>query len=208
MASAACASIGYPRGHLNRRLEDFLQAQLPVLRQHDEQAARGSGGHRGERSELRRIFHAAAPEELGCGTGGRDAEGVDGDDFLLSRMVDERLGLAAPAQRIEHRRGRAEHGAGGIDRVSASLEHHRSRGRRERLSRDRHPVPAVEDRLFGLAGPGRGGEEGKKDERDRDVSFHRHRTPPVGASCHSRGRRCNPLPAVEALARMVLFVGG
>ena len=126
-----------------------------------------AGRDRGERPELRRVGHPLAAEELGRGAGRRDAERVDADDLPGLGVEDERLRLAAPAQRVPHRAGGGEHRAGGVDGVAALLEHHRAGGGGERLAGDRHPVPAVQHRLGGARRPGAAGEDGEQERRRR-----------------------------------------
>src|SRR5437588_365297 len=112
--------------------------------------------------------------KLGRGAGRRDAEGVDADDFLRVRIVDEGLRLAAPGERVPHGAVRGDHGRGGIDGVAALLKNDGAGGGAERLAGDSHPVRAVQRRLLRahqrlLCGR-RGGEESEKKSGAR---FHR-----------------------------------
>ena len=83
-------------GHLDRRLEHVLEAHGPELGQHHQNAAGRPGRHRRERPVGGRVLELLRLEELGRGAGGRHAERVDANDLLRLRVVDERLGLAAP----------------------------------------------------------------------------------------------------------------
>ena len=107
-------------------------------------------------------------------SGGGDAEGVDADDFLRVRIVDEGLRLAAPGERVPHGAVGGDHGRGSIDGIAALLKNDGAGGGAERLAGDGHPVRAVQRRLLRahqrlLCGCG-GGEEG---EKKSDARFHR-----------------------------------
>ena len=112
--------------------------------------------------------------KLRRGAGRRDAEGVDADDFFRVRVVDKRLRLAAPGERVPHGAVGGDHGRGGIDGIAALLKNDRAGGGAERLAGHGHPVRAVQRRLLRahqrlLCGR-RGGEER---EKKSDARFHR-----------------------------------
>ena len=134
-------------GQLHRRRQHLGQAESAELRQHDHQAAWRSRRDGGQRPVFRRIEHALLPEEFGGRAGGRHAQRVDAFHFTGFRVVDQRLGLAAPGQHVPHGRGGAQHGAGGVDSVAAAHEHHRAGSRGQRLAGYRHPVLGVKHRL-------------------------------------------------------------
>ena len=176
--------------HLDRRPEDVREAQLPVLREHEHEASGRARSDRRERTVGRRIGHAPALEELGRRTGGRDAKGVDADDLLLARMIDEGLRLTAPAEGVVHGGGRAGHRAGGVDGVPALLEHHRPGGGTERLAGDGDPVLAVEHGLLGALAGGGGRDEDRESRRDEKKPGIRHgTTPPRDSLTAAPGRQ-------------------
>jgi hypothetical protein len=112
--------------------------------------------------------------ELGRGAGWSDAEGVDADDFFRVRVVDERLRLTAPGERVPHGAVGGDHGRGGIDGVAALLKNHRAGGGAERFAGDGHPVRAVQRRL--LRAHQRllcGRRYGEECEKKSDARFHR-----------------------------------
>jgi hypothetical protein len=160
---------GVAVGERDGGCEHFRQRELAVLGEHHEDAARCAGRDRRKRAVLGRIGHTAAAEELHRGAGRRDAEGVDRDHALLDGMPDERLGLAAPVQRVPHRRRGRDHGAGRVHCVAAAFEHLGAGGRTQRLAGDRHPMLAVQGRLFGalLCGHRARGEQGGKARQRR-----------------------------------------
>ena len=135
---------------LDRRLEHLGERQRAVLGEHHEQAARRARRDGRQRAVLGRV--AASPgrgRTSAVAPVGATPSALIAITLLGARIVDQRLRLAAPAERVPHRRGRGEHRAGRVDRVAAALEHHRAGGRRERLAGDRHPVLAVQRRLLG-----------------------------------------------------------
>ncbi len=143
-----------PFGHLNRRPQHVGQAESPVLGQHDQQPAWRPGCNGRQGAEVRWVLLVALSlVELDRGTRGSDAEGVDSDHPLLDRVIDERLGLATPAQHVPHRRGGRQHRTRGVHRVAALVEHHGTGGGTQRLARDRHPVAPVEHGLGRLLRP-------------------------------------------------------
>ena len=157
-----------------------------------------------ERAVLGRIPHALLAIELRRGPGRGDAEGVDADDLLRLRVVDEGLRLAAPSERVPHGGHRAEHGARGIDGVAALLEDHGAGGRPERLAGDGYPMPAVQrwlDRPLGggdLSGHEQQGDRQRQDSTVR-CSVRLTGEPPKGGVYSSisisrrssaDGRRC------------------
>ena len=169
-------------GHLDRGRQHVLQAQAAVLGQHHHQPARSARRDRRERAVLGRVGHALRLEELRRGARRRDAEGVDADDLLRARVVDQGLRLAAPAERVPHGAGGGEHGAGGVHGVAALLEHHGARGGAQRLARDRHPVPAVQHRLDRARRLRVGGGHGQRAEERRvqeNENARSHVRPPV-----------------------------
>jgi len=135
-----------------------------------EDAAGSPGRYGGERAVLGRVFHPLAAEERGGRAGRGHAEGVDADDLFRVRVVDQRLCLAAPRQRVPHRAGGGDHGRRGVDGVAAALEDHRPRRRGERLSRHRHPVRTVQRRLLRFLREGGGG--GEEEEGGKHSRFH------------------------------------
>ena len=139
-------------GHLDRRPEHVFQAEAPVLGQHHHQTPGRAWRHRCQRPILGRVGQSLRTEEVGGGSGRRHTEGVHTGDLAGLRVEHERLGLAAPAQRVPHRGGGPEHGAGGVHGVAALLEHQRAGRGRERLAGDRDPVAAVQHRLGGALG--------------------------------------------------------
>ena len=101
--------------------------------------------------------------ELGRRSGGRDAEGVDTDDLFSVRVVDERLRLTAPAQRVPHRARGCDHRGGGVDGIAALLKDHRTGRGGQRLSGHRHPMRCVEWRfLRALSEDGSGDQQYKR----------------------------------------------
>jgi hypothetical protein len=93
------------------------------------------------------------------------AERVDADDLAGVRVVDERLRLATPAERVPHRGSCSDHRAGGVDGVAAFDERGGAGSRGERLAGDGDPVLAVERRLDGF-GIGDGASERKSRGQD------------------------------------------
>ena len=136
--------------------EDVREGEGAVLGQHHHQPAGRAGCGGGERTVLGGITHPPRAEELRRGAGGGNAQGVEADHLAGVRIEDERLGLPAPAQHVPHGGGGGEHRRRRVDGVAAPLEHHRSRGRRERLAGDGHPVPPVQRRLLRLRAGGAG----------------------------------------------------
>ncbi len=172
-------------GHLDRRGQDLGERQPAPLGEHDQEAARGPRRHRGQRAVLRWIAQALRAEEFRRRAARRHAQRVDADDLTRLRVPDQRLGLAAPAQRVPHRAGGRQHRAGGVHRVAAALEDPRPGGRRQRLTGDRQPLVRVELGLLGahrrrFARPQR--QTGQDERRSR-----RHRQPeiPHRASLHA-----------------------
>ncbi len=147
-----------------------VEAQRAELRQHDEQAARRARRHGRERAVLGRTVHAARAKELRRRARRRDAERVDRAHLAAARVEDQRLGLAAPGQRVPHRRGGGEHGAGRVDGVAAARERQGAGGGRQRLARDSDPMLAVQRGLMRLAlflaARGAGGEDGRGGRND------------------------------------------
>jgi hypothetical protein len=84
--------------------------------------------------------------------------------LLRVRVVDQRLRLAAPAERVPHRRGGTEHGAGGVDGVAAALEHHRAGGGSQGFAGDSHPVASVQYGLACVLGAGVSAAQEARDE--------------------------------------------
>ena len=125
---------------LDGRREHLVETQRAELGEHRHDPAGRARRHRGERPVLGRVLHPVRLEELRRRAGRRHAERVDADDLAGVRVVDQRLRLAAPGQRVPHRGGRGDHGAGRIDRVAALLEDDRAGGGRQRLAGDRHPM--------------------------------------------------------------------
>ena len=154
-------------GHLDRGLQDVLQAEPAVLGEHRDEAAGSPRRHGGERPVLRRVGEPLRLEESRRRPGRRHAERVDADHLLRARVVHERLGLPAPAERVPHRAGGREHGARGVHGVAALREHERAGGGGERLARDRHPVAAVEDGLHRARRLRVGGGHGQRAEERR-----------------------------------------
>jgi hypothetical protein len=136
-------------GHLHRRRQHLRQAEPAVLGDHHHQPARGARGDRGQRPVFRRIHHALLAEEFRGRAGGRHAQRVDALHLAGMRVVDQRLGLAAPTERVPHRGGDRQHRRGGIHCVAAALEHHRAGGRALRLAGHRHPVLGQDRRSRG-----------------------------------------------------------
>ena len=110
----------------------------------DEQAARRARRHGRERAVFGRRVQAARAEEFRRGARGRDAERVDRAHVAAARIEDQRLGLAAPGERVPHRGGRGQHRAGRVDGVAAARERQRTGGRGQRLARDGDPMLAVQ----------------------------------------------------------------
>jgi hypothetical protein len=90
-------------GHGDRRRQHLRERQRAELLEHDEEAAGRAGRDGRERTVLWRVVVALRPVVLDGGARRRDAERVDADHLLRVRVVDERLGLAAPAERVPHR---------------------------------------------------------------------------------------------------------
>ena len=145
---------------------------------------------------------------------------VDADDLLRVRVVDQRLRLAAPAERVPHRAGGGEHRARGVDRVAALLEHHRAGRRGERLAGDRHPVRAVQRRLLRLLRQQR-----RRDQHDEYGDFegaagHGAYCKPASRGCPAHARAGRPaivtssqrelttVRAIEALPQGLLAPAG
>ena len=118
-----------------------------VFRQHHQNAARGSRSDRGQGTGVGRIAESLFQEKIRRGSRRRDAQCVDAGHFLGTRIIDQRLRLPAPAQVVPHGARSRDHGAGRVHCVAAFPEDHGPRGRGQRLSRDRRPVPAVQDRF-------------------------------------------------------------
>ncbi len=199
------------------------QRQPAVFGEHQHQAAGRARRHGRERSVRGRIGVTLAAIELRRRPGRRDAEAVDRDHLLRMRIVDERLRLAAPAQRVPHRRGGRDHRAGGVHGVAAALEHHRAGGRGQRLAGDRHPLLPVQRRLLrlrhrlrdarrhGLAERVRGDarhcgepEDEPGEERDRAHARCSRIIPPPAAPAPSAGRRRGrtcPISSTRILSR-------
>ena len=195
--------------HLDRGFQDLGQAHRAVVREHDDQAARRSRRHRRERPVLRRVHMALLAVELDGRAGRRDAERVDPDHFALARIEDQGLGLAAPAQRVPHGRGRGQHGASGVDRVAAASEDQGAGRGGERFAGDRHPVASVQHGLDGALGEDRsGGGDGGDGERQNAKTGTRGRcrghrgslSPARGRPCcEVAGRQPSPLIACRSL---------
>src|SRR6185503_15011811 len=131
-------------GHLDCRREHFGEAQLPVLREHHHDPARRARRNSGEWPELRWIFVTLVLEELRRGARRRGAERIDADDLAGVRVIDERLRLAAPAERVPHRGSCGDHCARGVDCIAAFDEGGGAGGRSERFAGDSDPVLAVQ----------------------------------------------------------------
>ncbi len=156
-------------GHLHGRRQHLGQAQAPELGQHHHQPARRARRHRRQRPVLRRVNHAPRPEIPGCRAGGCDAERVDAVHLAGIGVVDQRLGLAAPAQHVPHGGGGRQHGAGRVHRVAAPGEGHGAGGGAQRLAGHCHPVLAVQDRLGGALRQGGGScKQGRQGEHGSD----------------------------------------
>ncbi len=191
-------------GHPDRRLEHVAQTQFPVLGEHGHEAARRPRGNGGERPVLGREVHPLRAVEGRCGAGGRDAEGVDRDDLFGLRVIDQRLGFAAPGEHVPHRRDSGEHGARRVDGVAALLEDHGARRGGERLAGDRDPVAPVQWGLLCALGRERDRqrEENEREEADRHTCSDGDRTrehivpscgsPSMNAGPHRGPRPCGP----------------
>lgn len=140
--------------HLDGRRQHLGQAHRAVLGQHGHQSAGGAGSDRRERSELRRKLHALAVIKLRRRAGGCNTQGVDTNHFAGVGVVDQRLRLATPGQRVPHGGSGGDHRACGVDCVAALLEDHGSGGRGQRLAGDSHPVTAVQRRFLCLRDSG------------------------------------------------------
>ena len=103
---------------------------------------------------------------------GATPEAVDGDDLAGVGVIDERLGLAAPGQRVPHGRGGGDHGAGGVHGVAALLEDHGAGGGGERLAGHGHPVAAVERGLLGATFRERAAEYDARGHHGRERRTH------------------------------------
>ena len=154
---------------------------MPYSREHHHDAAGRARRNRRERPELRRIFVTFALEELRRGAGRRGAERVDADDLARVRVVDQRLRLAAPAERVPHRGSCSDHRARGVDRVAALDEHRRAGSRGERLAGDGDPVLPMQRRLDGFrGGAGAGQREGARLSNDcTGRRFHARNFTPI-----------------------------
>ena len=151
--------------HVDCRLEHLTQAERAILGEHDHESARSARGDRRERAILRREAHPFGPIEVGGRSGGRDAERVDGDDFLGAGIVDQRLRFTAPGEHVPHCGDGRQHGARGIDGVAAFLEDHGTGFGAEWLAGDRNPVPAVERRFLGALSDEQRRQENESDEQ-------------------------------------------
>src|SRR5262249_48166943 len=65
-------------------------------------------------------------------------------------VVDEGLGLAAPADIVIHCADRCEHGARGVDGIASAFEDLRARRGAERFAGNGHPMPPVQHGLVCL----------------------------------------------------------
>src|SRR5439155_5499607 len=82
--------------HADRRLEYLPQTQLSVLREHHHQPTGCTGCDRRERTILGRKPHAFGAVEVSRRSGWCHPEGVDRDDLLCSRIVDQSLSFSTP----------------------------------------------------------------------------------------------------------------
>ena len=134
--------------HLHCGCQNLGETQRAVFCKHDHEPAGRAWRNGRERAEFGRIVEALFPEEVRGRPGWRNAQCVDSQHLLRMRVVDEGLGLAAPAQYVPHRGGRRKHRAGGVDRVTAAKEGARACRGGQRLAGDRHPVLAVQHGLL------------------------------------------------------------
>src|SRR3989441_1276263 len=100
-----------------------------------------------------------------------NALGVDRDDLPGLRVVDERLGFAAPGEHVPHCGDGGEHGARRVDGVAALLERHGAGGGGERLAGDRDPVAPVQGGLLGALT----GERDRRTEENEREETNGHR---------------------------------
>ncbi len=165
---------GIAFGHADGRRQDLGQAHRPEFGEHRQEPARRAGRHRGQDAVFGGIGITLALVEFGRRSGRRDAQGVQADDLAGLGIVDEGLGLAAPAQDVVHGADGPEHGAGRVDGVPALGEDHGPGRGRQRLPGDGHPFPAVEDRLLRpLSGRPAGRHRATPNEDRQEYRFHR-----------------------------------
>ena len=136
-------------GHLHRGRKHVLERKFPIFSQHGEKPADRARSQRRQRTFAGRIAHSLGLEEFNSCTRGSDAKSVDSNNFLSPGIVDERLSFPAPRHIVIHGADGTEHGTGRIHRVSAALEHARTRGGTERFSSNRDPMTAMKRRTFG-----------------------------------------------------------
>ena len=180
--------------HVDGGREHVGQAEAAVLGHHHHEPAGGAGRDRGKGAVRGGDVHPALAEELRRGPGGRGAEGVDPDDLARARVVDQRLGLAAPAEHVPHGGGGAQHRGRGVHRIAALHEHHGAGGGSERLARDGDPFLAVQHGFLGPLCVGARSDQktGEGSDNASGIQPNGHRSTPGQGSrtawqCYQRG---------------------
>ncbi len=83
-------------GHLNRGRQNLRERHRSVLGEHRHQSAGSPWGYGGEWTVLRRIAIAFRLVIRRSRPARGDSKGIDADDLLRFRVVNQRLSLAAP----------------------------------------------------------------------------------------------------------------